>query len=194
MRIITIILNTFYNLFNSHFLIPKNTHFSVFKIPRIFYNRKEYSWEVKFLSDSFFDLGKNVDRYDISKLTGISFNSANPHINSIRYGFTCINSTIQLYYYAYINGKKKTAMLNHPFINVDSELELRIILKGKIVQLIIVDLNNKKEYINNFDYVLSSFLESGKSKFITYQLFPYFGGEPTKAPSNIRFILKHNHS
>jgi len=149
----------------------KNWHWFLPIIPKIYFYKKKWEWNVIFYNKYFIE---DNDKYDYNKLCGIS-NAFNVRKNSLRIGwrYNQENNTIDLCSFKEINKKFQIKKITE--VNLETKTN---IIFNKIS-------DEKVEIIIN---KISTIIEFKLNK-INFNCFLYFGGQKT-APNKI--IIKIN--
>jgi hypothetical protein len=154
-----------------NYYIFKGFHFSFPFIPRFYYKRKVFKWEVVFDNSCRYNIGKE-DQADWNKLVGVS-NHIFPRKYSVRFVWRWYNDELQLGVYHEINKKPASYVIYTPKKNEPVKLELYI---GH--NFVTAKANGKWKY--NYPFV---------SKKLRFRLNPYFGGN-NPSPHLIKIKLK----
>jgi len=161
------------------FRIPSGKHYSRPWCLDFWYNRKSFTWKVRFTESCRYDL-KSDDQYDTNKLCGVGYFPGFHHVDSARFGWRYWPSTgwIELIAYCYVD--KGRIIKNLAFCEIGKEYHL---------QLNCAEHN----YIFNvidpvFDKPIGGITVSHAPKKLGYGLYPYFGGNRT-APHEIKIEL-----
>lgn len=173
------------------YLIPKERNSSKFRIPKIYYKKTLFVWEIN-LKDNFIYLTNSTsNQEDNSKIIGIAFKSKEKswkefhRYNSIRLGiYPSLKSKgleRKLTFYSYQNGKRIIESFDIPsFIDLNEKFQFTICLRDKTCEFQISQLGQGYSQPFCFNY------KNLDSK-ISIQTFPYFGGdEKTKKPIEVK--------
>lgn len=158
------------------YIIRKNKHYS-FHFPSFTLSNKFKQYTIKFFKSCLYSFG-NADDNDVNKLVGYTFGMIpNPHKNSFRLGWNCINGRISLFSYAYINSERIIRYL----CDLDTD---------KSYNVIIYVIKNKIRVSIDDEVYYTGIDVSGLPNF-GWKLFPYFGGN-NKAPHDILIEINQN--
>lgn len=153
------------------YTIFKGWHFSFPWIPRIYWNKDDYNWNVIFTNSCKYDHGTN-DQLDWNKLVGIS-NHLNPRKDSLRIVWR-YNKETDLFEIALYTEKNKefTAV---EIASIKANEKLTINLKCYVTYAL-VEVKDKL------------FMASFQKEPLTLRLNPYFGGN-LPAPHKMKLKL-----
>jgi hypothetical protein len=124
-----------------------------------------------FIGDPSYDIG--AKQKDTNKLIGLSDNYHH-HKDSIRIGWRCLNSRIEIMAICYSNSKRTIEHITY----VDPNEIIKFIVSIE-----------KDKYVIMVGDVLYTHKRTSKWRFLRYYLFPFFGGN-TKAPKDFKIIIK----
>jgi len=167
---------------NKIYTIKKGKHSSGFHLGITF--SKTLRFSAMFLDSCLYPI-KDNDDYDINKLFGFS-TSYFHHKNSARIGWRCNDKNqIELFAYAYVNGKRFTTYLGVVDVNSDFECTIIDTEKEYLFNVEVSDIVDndiiKKEYNATINKKKDWF-------FFHYLLYPYFGGNKT-APHTMKILV-----
>lgn len=157
-------------------------------------NKKEFNVKVLFWDSCNYKLVDNSDQ--INKLTGQSFNifpwydkaekkfRPGHHKNSVRFGWRCVDDSIEILAYAYIDGERRHKTISS--IETGSWVHLNFKETDCYYVFIVVDDDGNSSIVK--------FKKNGTKKgflglFIN-RLYPYFGGK-ISAPHDMGMTLKY---
>lgn len=155
------------------FTIKKNTHHSIFRIPK-FTLKKKMKADI-ILNDNFYYKCDDIkNQKDTNKIIGLSDDYFH-RVNSIRIGFRNVNDKIELIAYYYNNTNHYSKVIGEVYEKIPFSIDIEI---GKYIYLI--NFNNK-QFI---------FKRTSKWNLFRYVLYPYFGGNE-KAKNDLIFDIKY---
>lgn len=160
------------------FKIRKNSHYSngfFYKLFKLINTKKELKYSVIF-DDSCIYVDDTIDRLDVNKLFG--FSNGSHHNNSYRFGWNCIDDSIKIYAYTYVDGKRIIKTLGT--VEINKTYKFIITINHDILTYKVISENNRKQEV---------IMLIPNRKLFGYTLWPYFGGNKT-APKNIFIKLK----
>lgn len=160
------------------FRIPTGKHYARPWRLGVWFNRKLFSWKVKFTDSCRYDLRSN-DQLDTNKLCGVGFFPGFHHVDSARFGWRYNTATglIELLAYCYVDKQRIIKPLTSCEIGKDYELKLWA--SDNIYSFSVWD-GDKKSF---FGYVTVTYAHR---KRLQYGLWPYFGGN-RQAPHDMKF-------
>ena len=137
--------------------------------------------EVLFDESCIYDLGDDIDQFDINKLFGIGF--LNHKRNSARFGWRSTrNGMIEIFAYLYKRGERISRKMIAIKPNERVEMQINFSKKLGNIEFIVLKKNGERaKQIFQFDHI-------GFSSLFIYKLFPYFGGNET-APHDMRIDI-----
>lgn len=135
---------------------------------KIFYNKKEIRYKVKFTESCIYDLDK-IDLCGVNKLFGLSFGWNGVHKNSARFGWKpTINNKIMIYAYSYVGGIRAEHELCE--VELNNFCDLKIIITDNKYIFSCVEINKLA-----MDGKHTEVIHGTVSKW-SYENFLYFGG------------------
>ena len=155
------------------YLCLKNQHYFLPSLPRLYWKKKVYHWEVIFNENCTYDL-KSDDQLDWNKLVGVS-QHFNPRLNSLRFvwRYNLETKLIEIGVYSEKNYVFEYKLLTT--VKPTEKLNLTMYFQGSTALLI---ANTQVQLV---PYILD--------KNITIRCNPYFGGNRT-APHCMTLSLK----
>lgn len=163
----------------------------IFRIPRgkhrarplrfgFWFNRKSFSWTVKFTESCRYDLG-NDDQFDTNKLIGIGYLPGH-HKESARFGwrYWTERKEIELSAYCYVNGRREIKHIGFCKIGIRYHIELTTLEKWYQFFLF------EQGALVHFGNAAVQYYHNKKFK---YRLGVYFGGN-RKAPHEMKIEIK----
>lgn len=150
-------------------LIPKGMHYAT-SSALAFWPSETMNFYLRFDSTTIYTTVDSVNQYDWNKVMGFSDCNSMHHQNSVRLVWRYTEEkAIELGGYAYNKGKRS----------------FKTITSISIDEVVLITINaNKKKYIISVNDASVELSRGCTSRFISYQLFPYFGGDEV-APRDI---------
>lgn len=149
----------FANTFKMKYIIPKGWHFSLPWIPKIHWNKDEYTWNITLNNSCKYDHGTD-DQLDWNKLVGIS-NTLNPRIDSLRIVWRYNKETDFFEIGLYTEKNKEFTAVQIASIKADETLKINLKCYYTYALVEVKD----KLFMANF-----------QKEYVTIGLRPYFGG------------------
>lgn len=167
---------------NEIYTIKKGKHSSGFHLGMTCKSTLRFS--VMFLESCLYDI-KDNDDYDINKLFGFS-TSYFHHNNSARIGWRCNDKKeIELFAYAYVNGKRHHVYLGNVNVNVDFTCTIIDNENEYLFKVIVSEYTDNEIITKNYN----ARIEKKRDWFLFhYYLYPYFGGDKT-APHSMKILI-----
>ena len=135
---------------------------------------KNLNFRFMFDSTAIYKTKDPANQGDINKLYGLSDCGDFHHQNSARFGWRWYNNALEIWAYAYHDGKRKYQFLQ--------TIAIKKFYDGRI------SFENGK-YIFQLDDTQCNLTRSCDSLAYGYKLYPYFGGDET-APNDIRIYIE----
>jgi hypothetical protein len=155
------------------YVIEKGSHQSDHEIGEII-NDSILHFNVVFDSSAVYQEIEEENAKDVNKLFGMSDCGMMHHMNSARIGWRWFKGNLELFAYAYSNGKREITKIGS--FNINTELKCTIICtKGKYIFEVNGEKTETKRSCNIDEH---------------YLLYPYFGGDET-APHRIKIKIAH---
>jgi hypothetical protein len=166
------------------FRIPSGKHYARPRRFGIYWNRKSFSWKVKFTDSCRYDL-RSGDQLDTNKLCGIGYFPGFHHIDSARFGwrYNIETGLIELMAYCYVNKQR----IIKPLASCEIGKEYHISLKKiSIIYLFDCAVSEGGVYLKSIG---STDVPYYHKKKLGYRLPVYFGGNHV-APHEIKIELE----
>lgn len=157
--------------------IKKGKHYCNHLIPKIWWGKKKWNVRVCFGSSCWWDTPRDLNDYDLNKLTGVSF-GFNNHKNSIRFAWRpdfSEKGTIEIFAYLYDPKSEKHLSV---FVTKVKTMEI-------CTGFIECEGDSYLMQLNGANVVMPNLSKDCKLQFMQY---PYFGGD-NEAPCDMEIYL-----
>lgn len=127
-----------------------------------------------FDSSAVYRTSAGANQGDINKLYGMSDCNSPHHENSARFGWRWFEGSLEIWAYAYVDGKRKMSRIGEVSLNKVSNYELTF---------------TDSSYHFRVDTSVADLPRHCNEKATGYKLYPWFGGDET-APHDIRIKIE----
>lgn len=162
------------------FIIPAGWHYAVPMFTWFWWNKRVFTWKVKFTDSCRYDLGDN-DQLDTNKLCGVGYFPGFHHVDSARFGWRYVkeSDSIELLAYCYVN--KQRVILSITSIPIGKAFIIQLTIYNDSYLFKVMDLTGQN--------LKSCGIAFTHKKKLQYLLTPYFGGN-RKATHSMKIQLK----